>query len=250
MLLIDCFCFLKIQLQGELTQEYTNLASDLLKWIKTKLDFLNSEMKFKNLKDIEMYDNVLYVIRHDEMKEYLNVLHRMRSIDAEYETLQLNESLQPDMESINLAWNKFELTLERVENDFKRFRQQYERNRVHFENDLDLIERDIATIERVVQIKVISNKQSCCCCFFSNFFLFLKSKQIDHVSTINQLNQIQMTLDEMLTDCQNLSLPYEQVHSALERLEQLNQRADQLYLQFNSNSSKRQVGYANQFIYI
>ncbi len=42
-------------------------------------------MKFKNLNDIETYENVLHVIRHDEMKKYNQILHRMRSIDAEYE---------------------------------------------------------------------------------------------------------------------------------------------------------------------
>ncbi len=42
----------RVNLEGELVYEYTNLASDLLKWIKTKLDFLNSEIKFKNLNDI------------------------------------------------------------------------------------------------------------------------------------------------------------------------------------------------------
>lgn len=74
-----------MQLQGELSHEYTNLAADLLKWIKTKLDFLNSEIKFKRLNEIQAYEDALQVIRHEEMKKYLQILHRMRSIDAEFE---------------------------------------------------------------------------------------------------------------------------------------------------------------------
>lgn len=75
----------RIQTESELSNEYTNLASDLLKWIKTKIDFLNSEIKFHNLNDIQTYENVLQVIRHDEMKKFKKILHRMRSIDAEFE---------------------------------------------------------------------------------------------------------------------------------------------------------------------
>lgn len=75
----------RIHIESELSNEYTNLASDLLKWIKSKIDFLNSEIKFKNLHDIQTYENVLQVIRHDEMKKYNKILHRMRSIDAEFE---------------------------------------------------------------------------------------------------------------------------------------------------------------------
>ncbi len=81
--------FFQIHLEGELSNEYTNLASDLLKWIKIKLDFLNSEIKFKNLNEIETYENVLQVIRHDEMKKYNKILHRMRSIDAEFEVQKI-----------------------------------------------------------------------------------------------------------------------------------------------------------------
>jgi hypothetical protein len=66
----------------------------------------------------------------------------------------LSDTLQPDIESINLAWNKFELTINRVENDLKKFIQQYENIKNNFDSDLDLIERDIANIERLVQIKV------------------------------------------------------------------------------------------------
>jgi hypothetical protein len=64
----------------------------------------------------------------------------MRSIDAEFEVKQKeNQTLQPDIESINLAWNKLELTVNRIENDLKK----YEKLR----NDLDLIEHDITNIE-------------------------------------------------------------------------------------------------------
>ena len=72
----------------------------------------------------------------------------------------MNETLQPDIESINLAWNKLELTINRVESDLKKFVEQYEQIRLNFENDLDFIERDIANIERLIQIKVCRKKIS------------------------------------------------------------------------------------------
>lgn len=61
------------------------------------------------------------------------------------------------MESINLAWNKFDTTIDRVENDFRQFLEQYERSKDHVDHDLDLFERDLAQIERTVQMKVIFN---------------------------------------------------------------------------------------------
>lgn len=68
--------------------------------------------------------------------------------------MQLNGELQPDIESINLAWNKFETTMDRVEKDFQQFLDQYERSKDHVDHDLDLFERDIAQIERHIQIEV------------------------------------------------------------------------------------------------
>lgn len=79
---------------------------------------------------------------------------------------------------------------------------------------------------------------------------------MDIVTTSNQLNDIQIKLDKILNNCQNLSLPYEQIQSALERIEQLNIRTDNLQIQLTPpppppppttttngyhHSSKRQV---------
>lgn len=68
--------------------------------------------------------------------------------------MQLGDILQPDIDSINLAWNKLELTINRVELDLKQFLQQYEQLKNSFNNDLDLIEHDLADIETLIQIKV------------------------------------------------------------------------------------------------
>ncbi|CAF4067400.1 unnamed protein product, partial [Rotaria sp. Silwood2] len=202
----------RIHLESELSYEYTNLATDLLKWIKTKLDFLNREIKFKSIDEIETYRSVLQAIRQDEISQYNKVLHRMRSIDAEFETLQLSETLEPDIDSINLAWNKLEMTIDRVEYDLQQFIQQYEKLKDNINNDLDLIERDIANIERLIQIK---------------------SKQLEIVDTINQLNHIQINLDTILTNCRTLALPYEQIRTSFERIDQLNLRIDNLHIQLS-----------------
>ncbi|CAF1012011.1 unnamed protein product [Rotaria sp. Silwood1] len=202
----------RIHLESELSYEYTNLATDLLKWIKTKLDFLNREIKFKTIDEIETYRSVLQSIRQNEMTQYNKILHRMRSIDAEFETLQLSETLEPDIHSINLAWNKLEMTIDRVEYDLTQFIQQYEKLKDNFNNDLDLIERDITNIERLIQTK---------------------SKQLEIVDTINQLNQIQINLDTILNNCRTLALPYEQIQTALERTDQLNLRIDNLHVQLS-----------------
>ncbi|CAF0957414.1 unnamed protein product [Adineta steineri] len=202
----------RVNLEGELAYEYTNLASDLLQWIKIKLDFLNSEIKFKSLNEIESYENILQVIRHDEMNNFNKILHRMRSIDAEFETLQLTETLQPDIESINIAWNKLEITINRVEKDLQQFIEQYKKIKVNFDNDLDVVERDIANCERLVHIN---------------------SKQLDVVSVMKELNDIQTRLDNILNNCRNLALPLEQVQSSLERIDQLNLRIDNLHIQLS-----------------
>ncbi|CAF0847061.1 unnamed protein product [Rotaria sordida] len=202
----------RIHLESELSYEYTNLASDLLKWIKIKLDFLNREIKFKSIDEIETYQSVLQAIKQDEMNQYNKVLHRMRSIDAEFETSQLTETLEPDINSINLAWNKLEMTIDRVEYDLKQFLQQYEKLKDNINNDLDLIERDIANIERLIQIK---------------------SKQLEIVDTINQLNHIQINLDTILNNYRTLALPYEQIQTAIERIDQLNLRIDNLHVQLS-----------------
>jgi predicted nucleic acid-binding Zn-ribbon protein len=97
-------------------------------------------MKFKTSEEFQTFESIIQVIKHEEYPVYNRVLHRMRSIDAEFEVKQKeNQTLQPDIESINLAWNKLELTVNRIENDLKK----YEKLR----NDLDLIEHDITNIE-------------------------------------------------------------------------------------------------------
>ncbi|CAF3366844.1 unnamed protein product [Rotaria socialis] len=202
----------RVNLESELSYEYTCLASDLLKWIKTKLDFLNREIKFKTLEEIQSYQSVLQAIRHNEMNQYNKVLCRMRSIDADFETLQLSEILQPDIDSINLAWNKLELSMDRVENDLKHFIQQYEKLKDNFIGELDSIERDITNVEKYIQTK---------------------PKQVEVVDTINQLNNIQVRLDNVLNDCRTLSLPYEQIRIALERIDQSNLRVDKLHVQLS-----------------
>ncbi len=74
------------------------------------------------------------------------------------------------------------------------------------------------------------------------------------VSTINQLNDIQIQLEKILNNCRNLSLPYEQIRTSLERyrkrnekiyfylrnifrIDHLNLRIDNLYTQLTPLSS-------------
>ena len=60
-----------------------------------------------------------------------------------------------------------------------------------------------------------------------------QSRQLDIHSTIKQLTDIQRNLDEILHNCRTLPLPYEQIHSALEKIEELNMRIDQLQMQLS-----------------
>ncbi|CAF3624454.1 unnamed protein product [Rotaria sp. Silwood1] len=73
----------RIRLQGELSLRYTNIASDLLKWIKRKLDLLNREVKFRNVEEFQTFENNLQIIKHDELSKYNQLLHQLRSIDIE-----------------------------------------------------------------------------------------------------------------------------------------------------------------------
>ena len=45
------------------------------------------------------------------------------------------------------------------------------------------------------------------------------------------MNYIQTELDKILNNCRTLPLPYEQIQSALDRIDQLNQRIDSLHTQ-------------------
>ncbi len=53
--------------------------------------------------------------------------------------MQINDFLQPDIESIDLAWNKLEQMINQIENDLNKSKK--------FKIDLDLIEHDINNIE-------------------------------------------------------------------------------------------------------
>ncbi|CAF4272178.1 unnamed protein product [Rotaria magnacalcarata] len=102
--------------------------------------------------------------------------------------------------------------MDRVENDLKHFIQQYETLKDNFIGELDSIERDITNIEKYIQTK---------------------PKRVEVVDTINQLNHIQVRLDNVLNDCRTLSLPYEQIRIALERIDQSNLRVDKLHVQLS-----------------
>ncbi|CAF1221360.1 unnamed protein product [Rotaria sordida] len=183
----------RIRLQDELLSRYTNIASNLFKWIKIKLDFLNREIEFKTFEEFQTFENILQIIKNDELSKYNQLLHQLRSIDVELKTLQFHELLQPDIESINLAWNELEINLHRIENDLKKYKRLI--------IDLDLIERDITNIE-------------------------IKSKQFDTHTKINHMNDIQIKLDQILNHCQTLLLSNEQTQNLLERIHQLNLRVN------------------------
>ena len=53
--------------------------------MKTKLDFLNREIKFKNLEEFQIFERVFQVIKNDELPKYNQLLHRMRLITTEFE---------------------------------------------------------------------------------------------------------------------------------------------------------------------
>ncbi|CAF5185882.1 unnamed protein product, partial [Rotaria magnacalcarata] len=169
--------------------EYRNLASDLIKWIKTKLDFLNREIKFKTLEEFETFENFSYVLKNDELSKYNQLLQQLRSIDEEFKTFQYHQSLEPDIESINLAWHELERSVHCIENDLNKYKR--------LAIDLDLIERDIANIE---------------------------SKQLDSHSKMNYMNEIQSKLDQILTNYRTLLLSNEQIQNLLERIHQLHLR--------------------------
>ncbi len=56
-----------------------------MKWIKIKLDFLNREIKFETIEEFQTLENILQVIKNEELGKYNQLLHRIRSIDAEFE---------------------------------------------------------------------------------------------------------------------------------------------------------------------
>jgi hypothetical protein len=56
---------------------------------------------------------------------------------------------------------------------------------------------------------------------------------LDIVAVSNQLNDIQRKLDKILNSCHTLPLPYEQIRTALERIDQLSNRVDQLQTQLS-----------------
>jgi hypothetical protein len=62
--------------------------------------------------------------------------------------LQINDFLQPDIESIDSAWNKLEQTINQIENDLNKTKK--------LNIDLDLIEHDINNIEQKVCDNFIS----------------------------------------------------------------------------------------------
>jgi hypothetical protein len=62
--------------------------------------------------------------------------------------LQINDFLQPDIESIDSAWNKLEQTINQIENDLNKTKK--------LNIDLDLIEHDINNIEQIVCDNFIS----------------------------------------------------------------------------------------------
>ncbi|CAF4026405.1 unnamed protein product, partial [Adineta steineri] len=181
----------RIQQEGKLSYEYTSLSTDLLKWLRIKFDFLNCEIKFQTLEQYQMFKNRLEIIKNTELLKYNQSLQRLRSIDAEFEILQSNGSLQPDIESLNLAWNKLEITINDMENILKKYDK--------LKLDLDIIEHDITNIE-------------------------IKSKQTDDYLTKNSISELQIKLDQISNHCQTLSLPNEQTRIVLERINQLNLR--------------------------
>ncbi|CAF3082851.1 unnamed protein product [Rotaria sp. Silwood2] len=121
------------------------------------------------------------------------IFHSLYILKKLLGTLQFHESLQPDIESINLAWNELEINLHQIENDLKKYKKLI--------IDLDLIERDITNIE-------------------------IKSKQFDTLSIMNHMNEIQIKLDQILNHCQTLLLSNEQTQDLLERIHQLNLRVN------------------------
>ncbi len=67
---------------------------DLLKWIKTKLDFLHREVQFQTMEEIQTFENILHIIKNDELGKYNQLLQRLRSIDAKFEVKK--SSIFPD----------------------------------------------------------------------------------------------------------------------------------------------------------
>ncbi len=62
---------------------------NLLKWIKTKLDFLHREVQFQTMEEIQTFENILHIIKNDELGKYNQLLQRLRSIDAKFEVKKI-----------------------------------------------------------------------------------------------------------------------------------------------------------------
>ncbi|CAF5078843.1 unnamed protein product, partial [Rotaria socialis] len=61
------------------------------------------------------------VLKNDELSKYNQLLHQLRSIDEEFKTFQYHQSLEPDIESINLAWHELERSVHCIENDLNKY---------------------------------------------------------------------------------------------------------------------------------
>lgn len=69
-------------------------------------------------------------------------------------TLQLNRTLQPDMESVQIGWNKVETTIGQVEKDFHQFVVHSQELKTRFDEDLNSIEREIVSAEKACKVQV------------------------------------------------------------------------------------------------
>lgn len=49
-----------------------------------KLNFLNRPIKFETMKEFQTFENILQVIKNEELEKYNQLLHRIRSIDTEF----------------------------------------------------------------------------------------------------------------------------------------------------------------------
>ncbi len=55
-----------------------------MKWIKLKLDFLNHDIKFQTIEEFQIFENLLQIIKNEQLINYNQSLHRIKLINNEF----------------------------------------------------------------------------------------------------------------------------------------------------------------------
>ena len=123
-----------------------------------------------------------------------------------FKTLQIDDLLQSDRESIDSAWNQLEQTIDQMEKNLNHWKE---------------LQIDLNSIEQDLELIICENS--------------LKS---NHFS----INEIQIRLEDISNHCQSLSLSNPQTHVFLEKINQINQRINNHDANIANGFHQSQVG--------